>query len=324
MCKSAKIIGIDVLWFDQLITLDKIPADNESEFIQGTSSQGGGKVCSALAAAARQGIKCKIVGINGTSARSRFLIKDFKRHGIDTTALRTVENYTEGFSIVLSDKVSGGRRILWGYDNNQPSLCEKDIDSVKADIENAEYLHLCRMDKTDCYAAKIAKKSGTKVCLDADFYTEEIAANLNLIDILIGSEEFYNAYFHNGASFEENMKAISMLGPKLVVFTFGKNGCKGYNENDYFEVPAFSKNITVVDTVGAGDVFHGGYLAALCLGLNPKQAARYASAVSAIKCTAIGGRAGIPTKEMVEQYLSCGTFSQDEINQRVALYSQGI
>ena len=62
-------------------------------------------------------------------------------------------------------------------------------------------------------------------------------------------------------------------------------------------------------------------VAALCMGRTGLGAARYASAVSAIKCTAIGGRAGIPTRPMVEQYLREGTFPTEEILRRTAYYS---
>lgn len=319
--KHAEIVGVDILWYDQLITLAEMPGDNGSAFARSSSFQGGGKVCSALAAAGRQGIPCKLLAVCGDGRRSRFLVEDLQRHGVDTSAIRQIPGYQEGWSIVLSDAASGGRRILWHRDEAQPGLTESDADRFAADIAAAKYLHLCRMDAVDRRAAEIARSSGTLVCLDADYYSRESAEALSMVDLFIGSEEFYRDMFPEGGVFNDHVRAILDMGPSTVIFTFGRHGCRGFADGAFFEVPAFQKNIRVVDTVGAGDVFHGGYLAALCMGLSGAGAARYASAVSAIKCTAIGGRAGIPTRPMAEQYLSGGTFSTEEIEARTAYYS---
>ena len=67
------------------------------------------------------------------------------------------------------------------------------------------------------------------------------------------------------------------------MFTFGEKGCVGYSKEGFFVLPAFS--VDVVDTVGAGDVFHGAFLAQLLKGQSVMECARAASAVSAIKCT---------------------------------------
>jgi ribokinase len=59
----------------------------------------------------------------------------------------------------------------------------------------------------------------------------------------------------------------------------------------------------VVDTTGAGDVFHGAYLVGLLHGWNVREIAQFSTAVSAIKCASLGGRGGIPTFDDVMCYL---------------------
>lgn len=318
------IVGIDIPWFDQLIRLKKMPQDNESMQIVESSCQGGGKVATALVAAARQGITCKMIGVLGDGSRGKFLLDDFIRHGIDVTDISVKKDYQEGFSIVISDLESGGRRILWNYEDQGSGLTVDDIENCSQAISQARFLHLCRMDAVDRKAAEIARKAGTKVSLDADFYSPEIAESLFLVDILIGSEEFYHQYFPLGGDMKENLRHMMASGPSTVIFTFGKAGCRGISGDTYFEVPAFHQNIKVVDTVGAGDVFHGGYLAGLCKGLDPVESARLASAVSAIKCTGIGGRAAIPDYKTVTEYLNTGSFPDDELRRRVRFYNRSI
>lgn len=319
---AAEIVGIDVLWYDQLITLQKLPEDNGSAPIESSSAQGGGKVCTAMAAAARQGIACKLLAVAGDGARGRFLVEELARDGVDTAAIRTVSGYREGFSVVISDAQSGGRRILWRPDSGEGGLTAADVDAIRTDLEAARYLHLCRMDSVDRRAAEIARAAGVSVSFDGDFYTQDAADSLSLVDILIGSEEFYRDCFQAGGDFWDNIDKLVQKGPQTVIFTFGKEGCRGIAHGERFTVPAFTKNIAVVDTVGAGDVFHGGYLSALCMGYQGREAARYAGAVSAIKCTTVGGRAGIPTRSMVEAYLSSETFPAKGLWSRVAFYQE--
>jgi hypothetical protein len=66
-------------------------------------------------------------------------------------------------------------------------------------------------------------------------------------------------------------------------------------------VPAF--RVDAVDTTGAGDVFHGAYLYGHLQGWPAVPRLRFAAAAAALKCRHLGGRAGIPTRAEVEQFL---------------------
>ena len=64
------------------------------------------------------------------------------------------------------------------------------------------------------------------------------------------------------------------------------------------------RSFITVDTLGAGDVWHGAFALALAEGQGERQSVRFASAVAAIKCTRFGGRAGTPTRDEVERFLA--------------------
>jgi sugar/nucleoside kinase (ribokinase family) len=83
------------------------------------------------------------------------------------------------------------------------------------------------------------------------------------------------------------------LGPRVFVETGGEKGSYTITAKERFHTPAFQ--IDIVDTTGAGDVYHGAYIAGLLRGWDLSQIALFSSAVSALKCTKLGGRAGIPT-----------------------------
>jgi sulfofructose kinase len=90
----------------------------------------------------------------------------------------------------------------------------------------------------------------------------------------------------------------------VVVETVGAEGCYTATESDLFFTPAFE--VEVVDTTGAGDVFHGAFLSALLEGLPMRRVVQYASAAAAASCTRLGGRAGCPSPSEVEALLSHG------------------
>ena len=96
----------------------------------------------------------------------------------------------------------------------------------------------------------------------------------------------------------------------------------GLSAEGYFELPAYQ--VEVVDTVGAGDVYHGAFLAGLLQGWTVEKTAQFSSAVSAIKCTRIGGRAAIPDMETVKDFMETGEINYTEIDRRVEFYKRGI
>jgi sulfofructose kinase len=67
-------------------------------------------------------------------------------------------------------------------------------------------------------------------------------------------------------------------------------------------VPVFK--IDAVDTLGACDAFHGGFLLALAEGKSVTDAMRFGAAVAGIKCARLGGSAGAPNRAEVEALMA--------------------
>ena len=82
-----------------------------------------------------------------------------------------------------------------------------------------------------------------------------------------------------------------------VYVTLGSDGCLWLEMMQIRHSPAFK--INVVDTTGAGDVFHGAFALAIAEGQQADEAIRFSSAVAGLKCTRLGGRDGIPDRQQV-------------------------
>ena len=313
------VVGIDMPCWDLAVNLDEYPLPNTSGPVNRLSWQGGGKVSTGIIAAARLGAKCSISGAVGDDLFGQLCIRDFKEHGIHTGRLLVRQDATTGFSVVISDKNTMGRSILYSRGT------AKNLSTIEFDkeiLKDTRYLFISSINDTTVMAVKAAREEGIKIMIDADSYTDDLPALIPMIDVFVGSEFVYSELFDNPDQFRKNLESIYVRGPKIVVFTFGEKGSCGFCREGYFEVSAYK--VKVEDTLGAGDVFHGAFVVGLLKGFSAEETTRFASAVSAIKCTKIGGRAGIPDYDTAIEFMKTGLIHSDELDERVNKYERGV
>ena len=311
------IVGIDMPCVDFNLNVPTMPTANGTVHFHRLSFQGGNKVSTGMCAAARLGANCAILGAVGDEQFGRFCVEDFKRHGIDTMIKLRKEGNT-ALSFVISDDETKGRSIVY-----HPGDCARlSLDELPEDVlKNTKYYFLAWTDEVVLHAIDVAKAAGAKIFVDADKPKPEIMDNLDKYDIFVASEFVYDSMFSDD-NYEKNLRSVLDMGPEVVIFTFGAKGCCGVSRGgEYFWVDAYK--VDVEDTVGAGDVFHGAFLAGLVRGMDYESAARFASAVSAIKCTRIGGRAGIPDYDTTVKFMQTGEIDYTDIDKRVSLYEKG-
>jgi sulfofructose kinase len=314
------IVGIENGCVDFNIQLNKIPATNGFAELADISMQGGGNVSTGMAAAARLGAKCAMIGVAGLDAFGQFIVEDFERHGIDTSHIRRNSSADMSLVIVLAETSTAGRSMIGKKRMNQSiAIAPEELD--RGFITQAKVLHMGRVGPAQVQAATWAREAGMTVLDDAGYYNPSTDENTGLIDAFVGSEHYYKGLFTDG-NYHENCRKLQQRGPRTVIFTFGADGLVGLDGDEYFELPAF-KGYKIIDTCGAGDVFHGAYAFGLIQGWPTKQIARFASAVSFIKCTCLGGRAGIPDFGTVMKFLETGEIDYTEIDKRVEFYREG-
>ena len=148
------------------------------------------------------------------------------------------------------------------------------------------------------------KKAGKTVVMDGSKTNRPVGEPhrelVPYVDVLITGEGYAKGLTGIDDIWQAG-KAVLDMGPRIFVETVGERGCYTVTAQEQFHTPAFETE--VVDTTGAGDVFHGAYIVGLLHGWNVRQCALFSTAVSAIKCTKLGGRAGIPTFEQTMAFL---------------------
>ncbi len=309
------VIGMGVAVSDYLINVDHLPRPNQGAHANSHSWQFGGKVATGMAALGRLGVPCAYATVVGDDPDGWANRDDFRFNGVDTTPMVFDPAWETGYCVVLSDLETGGRSILGG--NRRIRLLQPE-DLNEAYFRQAKYLHVERGAPAERQAAQWVREGGGQVLVDADGYNEELEQFLPLTDVFIPSEFYYKTRYGE-ADPMECCRQMRALGPHTVIITLGEQGCVGIGPEGEFRLPAF--RVPVVDTTGAGDVFHGAYFYGLTRGWPAVECARFASAVSAIKCTAIGGRAALPTPEVVERFLATGELDRGYIEERLRHYS---
>ncbi len=302
--KTYDVVGIGDLCLDITAGVSRIPETDMAERLLFQTSQGGGKVPTALVAASRLGATCALFATYGGDGAGRYCKQELADAGVDTGYMVCLPREATNLTFCLAEQATGGRSCIGSYDLR--GILPEELD--RGVIETAKYLHLWKMTPAALLAAEWIHEAGGRVVFDADRYARETEAHLEKIDVFICSEFFFTGMCGEASdrkARQEGLARIKAKGPATVIVTLGAKGCAGIDENGYFEEPAFSQ-ITVVDSTGAGDVFHGAYIYGLLKGKDAREAARYASAVAAIKCTRSGGRTGIPDARTTELFLQSG------------------
>jgi sugar/nucleoside kinase (ribokinase family) len=155
-------------------------------------------------------------------------------------------------------------------------------------------------------AARWARAAGVKVCFDGNHLRPGVAKLLPLVDWLVVAESFPAAYTgmeNPGAA----AKVLLAEGAELLTVTLGARGCRVWAADspameEGLHVPGFA--VEAIDTTGAGDAFHGGFLYAMLQGWDLARVATFANAVAAINCRTLGGRRGLPTRDDVAALLA--------------------
>lgn len=313
------VIAFGTPVMDLLINIDEQLPPNGSCYANEFSWQYGGKVSTGIVAVKMlcPESRCAMMGKAG-GVFGRHIINDFKLHDIDISRLIYLEKMESPFSVNISIKADDSRNFyVRQSDFRRPD--ERDVDAGFA--AGCRYMYIGDARPGTRYAAECAAKGGAKIVYDADNYTEGVEQAIALSDYLIPSLLLYQAMFGDGDMQGNLHRLRDMAQPgAVVIVTLGAGGLAGLDENGiYFEQPGY--DIQATDTTGAGDVFHGAFIAGLLRGMDVRQSAQYGQAAAAIKCTRIGGRAGIPTHDVVIKYMQTGKIDYTEIDRRVERYA---
>lgn len=296
------VVGFGVSTLDLLQVVDELPGQELVQKAYESSVQGGGPVATAMVALAKLGSRAAMIDRVGDDWRGRQILEEYQGAGVATAYVQIDQGASSALASILVRKRDGARTITYS-----PGSC-RELSWAEIDhkvIGGAQILHMNGRHWPSCVeAAKLARKNGVKVSFDggAGRFRPEMATLMPFVDICIVAQQF--AFQFSGcAGVVEAALKIMEAGPELVVITAGTAGSWVYvQDGAAFHQPAYVIK-DVIDTTGAGDVFHGAFLHGIVSGFDLQKTAQLASAAAALSTRFLGGRGGIPSFEEVGEFI---------------------
>ena len=294
----SKIACIGIAVQDRIYYVDEIPKVNGKFVANQYKEIGGGPAATAAVTAAKLGANVDFIGRIGDDEVGKTILSELNNYGVNTKLTKVYSNAKSSQSAIIVDK--HGERLIINYPSSD-LLYETNwlhnIDFSSYDVILADV----RWPQGAEYCFQEAKKLNIPTILDADLTPQDISPLVRLSSHAAFSEPGLLKMVNENDVKLALQKADTCTDGKVYV-TLGDKGClwiEGENQhwNKGFKVE-------VVDTTGAGDVFHGAFAFALANGYLTDKIVEFACAVAALKCTKAGGRAGIPSMKQVNEFLT--------------------
>ncbi len=291
------IVGIGVCTVDHLVTVPRMPHQNENMTALNYDRQPGGLASIALIAAARLGGRAKIIARIGDDDAGAYIRRALAEEGVDVAQLLVERSSESHISVILVHEASGDRSIITRPPTGKPISSS---EFRREDITAARVLFVDTLNEATLQAARWAKEAGMKALLDPGLSYAEIKPLLKYVDVPIVPEYWARELMPDQPPIAV-AERLRDEGAEIAVVTLGERGAVVAWDGGAQSVPAFP--VDVVDTTGAGDAYHGAFLYALLQDWDVPRMARFASAVSSMNCRAMGGRNALPTKDEVDQFM---------------------
>ena len=292
--------GIAVI--DYIFGVGAMPKrDSKNKATSFTVSSGGNMGNAAIAIARLGGcarLSAPLGGPAGTDVAGDTILRNLERENVDHSAVVRLTGVDSSTSAILIEP--GGERTIINY--RDEALAEGRCENPAELVADASAVLIDnRFPEFSLPIAQAAKKSGKIVVMDADDPTRHTDALLNACTHVV----FSSHGLRNTAQmqdFEQALSAVARRTPALLAVTDGANGLWWHDGDRVRRIAAHP--VRAVDTLGAGDVFHGACVLALAEGRDFEGALAFSAAAAAVKCMRFGGIGGAPNRAEVEAFLA--------------------
>jgi sugar/nucleoside kinase (ribokinase family) len=298
---APRILCTGIIVLDEVFRVEQFPQPDGKVQATGFFVVNGGCAANAAVAIARLGGRASLAGPMGgpagEDANGDRVLTALKREKVDCTFCQRVDGLATALSAIFMD-ARGDRTIVTYRDERIAATTPADPDKIvaAADAVLADNRYPAFVEPI-CAAAR---RRNLPVILDGDRPTDEDDPLFRLATHVIFSSECLRATT-GVADLAAGLERIAHKTDAFIAVSNGPNDILFREGRKLCQLPVFA--IDAVDTLGAGDAFHGGFALALAEGRNEVEAMRFGAAVAGIKCSRIGGSAGAPSRSEVETFL---------------------
>lgn len=296
------IICVGLSALDYIWQADRLPDAGLSKVrARQFVTAGGGMAATAAVTVARLGGTARFWGRAGDDPAGHVMRDELAAEGVDTGGFRLFPEARSSASGVFVDG-EGERHIINFRGHGLPDATDwlplGKIASAAAVLSDPRW-----PEGTEA-AFAAARRAGVPTVLDAEVADADVFERLlPLTDHAIFSEPALAGFA--GPDIDTALRRIETHGCRISAVTLGERGVEWREGGEPRRLPAFA--VAVIDTNGAGDVFHGAYAFAIGSGMKVGEAMAFASAAAALKCARPAGRGGIPTFDEITAFQRTAT-----------------
>ena len=281
---------------DIVLRLKEFPAPDGKTDTLSREVRLGGQVATAVFAAARWKLRTRYVGAVGSDHNALLHQAEFRALGVEAHLI-SAKSAESRLSYILVENHSGSRAVL----------CHRD-SRVKVERRHLkkEWFQRSRLVHVDGenpgasrLAATWAREAGVPVMCDLDVFRDELRFVLPQVDYPVLSLGILAPLGGSNEPLVALPAIRAKYGSRLVCTTMGEHGALAWDGTRFFYQPAY--RVEVLDTTGAGDLFHAGFAYGLLNGWEMPRTLAFGCAAAGLNCMAHGARGGVAAVPAIER-----------------------
>lgn len=262
----------------------------------------GGGAANVAVGLANLGVHSRIVTRLGSDWRGSEVVRNFNKHGVETSFVQLDKKKTTALSLVIT---GGGARDHVAFVDRGASL---DLRLPASALKKSQWLYVTSLAMTKWNKVlgnllRQARQDGVKVFWNPGstqiVAPKKMAKLLPMVDILDLNLQEARRVAQELGLHEQSPKALATsllsLGSRLVLITAGEKGAYCAAQGKVYFKP--TKRIKPVNTTGAGDAFGSGFLAGYLNSQSVETALSWGMVNSGSVIQAIGAQRGLLTKQ---------------------------
>ena len=292
----ARVLTLGITVLDTVLQVGALPTSGGKTYATGRAEVVGGIAANAAIAIVRLGGEAALVSRVGDDLVGERIIAGLAAAGVDTGLVEWLNGVRSSISTILVD--AAGERLLVNHADPALFRGTPDLDAVTMDAVMTD----TRWPEGALAALRRARALGVPGVLDYDRHSDRLSPELLAAasHVVFGRQGL--EALTGTADVAAGLLQVQGATGAWLACTSGGDGVHWLAGDALRHLPAFP--VEAVDTLAAGDVFHGAFALALAEGQSEHAAMRFASAAAALKCRRFGGGSVSPTRAEVEAFLA--------------------
>ncbi|MFC0283076.1 PfkB family carbohydrate kinase [Camelimonas abortus] len=292
------VLCVGIATLDYIYRVEEMPKAAEKHRALDLVITSGGIAANAAVAVARLGGQAVFGGRLGDDAVAVEILNALHAEDVRCSYVRGFPGVKSPVSTILVDR--HGERMVVSYRDRSlpedaswlPQELPPDVDAVLGDT---------RWEEAAARMFRAARRAGRPAVLDGDRAPEHPTVMQDATHVAFSAQGLRELTGERDP--RQGLLALRQRAQDVwFAVTVGAEGVYYLENGEVRHAPAFP--VAAVDTLGAGDVWHGAFALALAEGMPIRRAIDFASAASALKCLTFGGRNGAPRRGDVMAFLA--------------------